>query len=250
MKNKISWYIRRSKEIIHEEGWREFLNKVLEQHGSIRTCLDEFITMVLAPLYIRGFYKVFAYSEVWTKTYWLGHPILKNPFDLWIYQEIIWETRPDFIIETGTYMGGSALFFASIFDVIGSGKVITIDIRRYSMFSHPKIIQIIGTSTSSEVVKRVENLVKGKKAMVILDSEHRKEHVLKELRLYSSFVAKGCYLVVEDTGINGHPLNPGWGPGPYEAVREFLLENNEFVADREREKFFINFPKAFLKSLK
>jgi cephalosporin hydroxylase len=97
-------------------------------------------------------------------------------------------------------------------------------------------------------VRKVENIVNGGRAMVVLDSDHRKEHVLKELKLYSKFVAKGCYLVVEDTNLNGYPIRPDFGPGPMEAVQEFLRENNKFIIDREREKFFITFsPKGFLR---
>jgi len=84
--------------------------------------------------------------------------------------------------------------------------------------------------------------------MVILDSEHCKDHVLKELQIYNSFVNKGSYLIVEDSDINGHPVRPGWGPGPMEALNEFLKENNDFVIDDSREKFLMTQnPRGYLK---
>lgn len=109
MKNQNSWY-RRAKEIIREEGWMKFIEKVKKYlSGSIRSIrmnLDEFTIKIFTPLHISLFHKVYYYSKVWKKTYWLGIPVQKCPLDLWIYQEIIWETKPDFVIETGTAWGG------------------------------------------------------------------------------------------------------------------------------------------------
>ena len=207
--------------------------------------------LILRRLYIRKFHKIYYNSGVWHKTSWLGVPVLKCPFDLWVYQEIIVDTKPDFIIETGTAWGGSALFFASIFDLISNGKVITIDIEKYDIPLHPRVIQIIGNSVSSEVIEKVNGIVNGGKTMVVLDSNHGKEHVLRELKLYSKFVSRGCYLVIEDTNVNGHPVLPKFGPGPMEAVIDFLHENNDFIVDKEKEKFFLTFsPKGFLKRVK
>jgi len=111
--------------------------------------------------------------------------------------------------------------------LIGQEKVITIDIEeREGKPNHKRITYIIGSSISEETVEKVKKLVKeGEKVLVILDSDHRKEHVLKELRIYSKFVTKGSYIIVEDTNINGNPVFPEYGPGPMEAVKEFLREN-------------------------
>ena len=84
--------------------------------------------------------------------------------------------------------------------------------------------------------------------MVVLDSDHHRDHVLAELRTYSALVTPGSYLIVEDTNINGHPVRPEFGPGPMEAVDEFLRESPDFAIDPEREKFFLTFnPRGFLR---
>jgi cephalosporin hydroxylase len=87
--------------------------------------------------------------------------------------------------------------------------------------------------------------------MVSLDSDHHKDHVLKELKLYGPLVTPGNYLVVEDTDINGHPVMPRWGPGPMEAVEEFMKNNSDFIQDRSREKFGVTlFPGGWLKRVR
>jgi cephalosporin hydroxylase len=194
-------------------------------------------------------------NNVWAEgnTTWLGVPTLKCPLDLWILQEILYETRPDWIIECGTNQGGSSLFLASVCDLMDHGKVITIDIADYNIQkTHPRIRYLIGSSTSDEIIKEVKRTItKEDSVMVILDSDHSKNHVLKELEMYHSFVTKGNYLIVEDTNINGHPVLPEFGDGPMEALEEFLSTNDEFIIDQSREKFFLTFnPKGFLKKIK
>jgi len=177
----------------------------------------------------------------------------KCPLDLWIYQEIIFEVKPDVMIECGTANGGSALFLASMCDLVNNGKVITIDIEdKEGRPTHKRIKYLLGSSTSIEVVEQVRKLISDKdKVMVILDSDHSKGHVLSELKIYSKFVTKGSYIIVEDTNINGHPVFSDFGPGPMEAVEEFLKENKDFSVDRSREKFYLTFnPKGFLQKRK
>lgn len=199
------------------------------------------------------FHAKYYYSKVWADTYFLGKKVFKCPNDLWIYQEILWETQPDVIIECGTFHGGSALYYAKLFDIMNSsGKIITIDVDAMpDMPVHERIIYLYGSSTSEEILNKVRELIKGKeKIMVILDSDHSKEHVLKELELYYGFVTKGCYLVVEDSNINGHPVYSGFGqgPGPMEAMEEFLPKHPEFVVDKSKEKFMMSFnPNGYLK---
>jgi cephalosporin hydroxylase len=110
---------------------------------------------------------------------------------------------------------------------------------------------IISDSVDPETVETIAKLVEGSKVMVTLDSLHTKEHVLKELRLYSRFVSLGSYLVVQDTNINNHPVLPRFGPGPMEALKEFLMENQNFVIDRSKEKHLLTYyPLGFLKRVK
>jgi cephalosporin hydroxylase len=189
-------------------------------------------------------------GKTWENTRWMGVPILKNPLDLWIYQEIIFETKPDLLIECGTYKGGSALYFAHLFDLLGRGGVISIDVFDYpDKPVHPRIQYLIASSISVGAVESVRDHIRpGMSVMVSLDSHHTKEHVLQELNLYSELVTAGQYLVVEDTNVNGHPVAPGHGGGPWEAVEEFLTANSSFKLDTDREKLLLTFhPGGFLR---
>lgn len=199
------------------------------------------------------FHAKYYYSKVWADTYFMGKKVFKCPNDLWIYQEILWETKPDVIIECGTFHGGSALYYAKLFDMMESeGEIITIDVDAMpDMPQHKRITYLYGSSTSTEILEKVKELIKDKqKVMVILDSDHSKDHVLKELELYHEFVTKGCYLVVEDSNINGHPVYSGFGqgPGPMEAMEAFLPSHPEFVSDKSKEKFMMSFnPNGYLR---
>ncbi|MEI8191120.1 MAG: CmcI family methyltransferase [candidate division NC10 bacterium] len=221
-----------------------------------REAWDIKIAKVLKAFYARGFYKALFYHSPWKETAWLGKKVWKMPLDLWVYQEMICEFRPDFIIECGTFEGGSAFYFASIMDLIHHGKVITIDINTCSM-EHPRVVKIVepdGGSVSPQVVERVGEMVKGAKCMVILDSSHRTKHVEKELEIYTRFVPVGGYVIVEDTCLAGNPVVPSWrrefgDGGPMEAVERFLKkEGCGFVVDREKEKYLISwFPRGYLR---
>jgi cephalosporin hydroxylase len=204
---------------------------------------------------INHFHKLYYESEerTWKNTFWLGAQAQKCPLDLWIYQEIIFENRPDVIVECGTYSGGSALFLASICNLLKKGEIITIDIERMEdRPQHDRLTYLLGSSTAQEIVEKIKSLIKDKdRIMVILDSDHNKAHVLKELEIYSHFVTKDSYMIVEDTNVNGHPVNSDFGPGPMEAVREFLEGNKDFVIDRSREKFYLTFnPDGYLKRIR
>ena len=185
---------------------------------------------------------------------WLGVDAQKYPTDLWVYQEIIFELRPDFIVETGTYWGGSALFLASICDLIGHGQVITIDVRPIAESpttcpAHPRITYVEGSSIAPHVVEQVRSAIgDAATVMVILDSDHGSEHVVNELKVWADVVTDGSYLIVEDSNVNGHPVYPEFGPGPMEAMELFLTTNADFAPDRSREKFLLTAnPKGFLK---
>jgi len=209
---------------------------------------------------IKRFNQVYYHSSVVQITTWMGVKIGQNPCDLWVMQEIMDKLKPDFVIETGTWFGGSALYYAMILDQLGnSGKVISIDIKDYhdkNVSNYPaykkNVIFLEGDSVSPEILKKIEALIgTNKKVMVTLDSLHTKEHVLKELRLYSRFVSPGSYLVVQDTNIHGHPVFPSAPEGPMEALVEFLKGNDAFEIDRSRNKFLLTFhPDGYLKRIK
>ncbi len=174
---------------------------------------------------------------------WMGHEMFKCPMDLWLYQELIVLKRPGLIIETGTYKGGSGLYLACICDLVGHGSVVSIDIddtHRAIQPQHPRLQYVSGSSTAPDIFAQVAaQAAEAGEVMVILDSDHRHDHVLDELRLYSELVPVGGILVVEDTNVNGHPTYPTFGPGPWEAVDSFLAENSRFVADRTYERFLL-----------
>lgn len=178
---------------------------------------------------------------------WMGEPLLNLPQDMFAIQDIIWRTRPEFVIEVGVAWGGGMLFEATLLEILGGQKVIGIDIfippdLRQRLSGHGKLserlVLIEGSSTSPETLAQVRDLLGGsRKVLVILDSYHTHAHVLNELRSYAPFIGKGQYLICGDTVVERippqlHRARP-WGPGnnPATAVKEFLAENKRFVVD-------------------
>ena len=188
------------------------------------------------------YYESSCIGSTWKNTHLFCIPIQKCPLDCWIYQELIFDIKPDIIIETGTKVGGSALFFASILDLIGKGEVITIDIDKIEgLPQHNRITYLYGNSVDEAVVNFIQPRIKDKKVMVILDSDHSSVHVLKELVLYSPFVSLNSFIVVEDTNTEG----------PLESVFEFINKTPNFTINRSCEKFYLTFaPYGFLKRVK
>lgn len=176
----------------------------------------------------------------WAETYWLGKQVVKCPMDLWVYQEIIVETRPELLIETGTSGGGSAFFFATLFDLIGCGHVYTVDKDQYPVLwqQHPRITYLIGDSASEETACIMRAAAAGKRTMVSLDSLHTYDHVRAELALYAGLVSVGCYLVIEDTGM-GNPTVANEGQWANRAAAEFVAANTNFAVDLSRERHLL-----------
>lgn len=200
--------------------------------------------------YLRWFYD----TGVWKRMHYRGVRILKFPSDLWNYQEIFAERRIDWVIETGTRHGGSALYFADLLQLNGaSGRVISIDVdpAANQVRSHPRIEFLIGDSGAPEMVTRVSSSIPSQRGtlFMILDADHRKAHVLRELAAWLPILRRGDYLIVEDSCVNGHPLRPDFGPGPYEAIEEFCSAHpTAFDRDTAREaKFGVTFaPRGYL----
>lgn len=203
---------------------------------------------------IRSYHEHFYYEKLWRQVHWRGVRVLKCPLDLWVYQEIIHDTRPDLIIECGTANGGSAVYMADMCALFGGGEVVTIDIKpREQMPTHERVTFLRGSSLDESVLEEVASrAAKAERVMVVLDSLHERDHVLGELRAYWSLVTPGCYLIVEDSNINGHPVvtdfEPDQGPGPYEAIEAFLAETDRFEVDRVCERFGVTFnPNGYLR---
>lgn len=183
------------------------------------------------------------YAYNWS---WLNLPIIQMPEDIVLTQEIIWETKPDIIIETGIAWGGSVVLSASILELIGNGKVLAIDkvlpqhnideIMKYKFSNRIKLFE--GSSTDSSIFESVSQLIKPTdKVLLLLDSNHTHEHVYDELNMWSQFVKPGGYIVVSDTVIEEipeqtHRQRP-WGKGnnPRTAIDKFLEENKNFTRD-------------------
>jgi cephalosporin hydroxylase len=204
---------------------------------------------------VEAFHRLFYGSGPTTvhENRWLGHRVLKCPLDLWVYQELLAETRPDLIVETGTAHGGSALFLASICELLGNGHVVSVDVTSDPDWPrHPRITYVRGSSIDDATVDRVRELIpSGASVMVDLDADHSAAHVRRELDVYGDLVTVGSYLVVEDTNLNGHPVMDDHGPGPSEAVASFLAVNTRFQIDRRCEKFLLTFnPGGFLRRLR
>ncbi|HEX5130488.1 MAG TPA: CmcI family methyltransferase [Usitatibacter sp.] len=191
-----------------------------------------------------AYVKWFHETNVWKGMTWHGVRTLKLPTDIWNYQEILFEHRIEHVIETGTRHGGSAVFFAETLAARGAkGPVVSIDVD--GLMNHagvrPGIHFLLGDSASAAMLDRAFGLLPTERGplFLTLDSDHSRDHVLRELRAWVPRLRTGDYLVVEDTIVNNHPVRPQHGPGPMEAVRDFLAEApGLLVHDRAREAKF------------
>lgn len=185
-------------------------------------------------------------------TKYFGVKTLKCPMDAWVYQELLFELKPDVIIEIGNAFGGSALLLAHQCDLMNHGHIIGIDITHDNIDStakaHPRITFIEGDACKLfDQVKRM--IPPDKTVLIIEDSSHTFENTLNVLSVYSELLKPGDYFIIEDS-ICHHGLDHGPNPGPFEAIETFLLKNSTFVSDRSREKFLITWnPKGFLKKI-
>jgi cephalosporin hydroxylase len=233
---------------------RRSLHKI--RQGGRRLWQRTIICRFLDRITIRRFHKIAYYRELWRGTQWLGRQVMQYPSDLLVKQDVIYRVRPDLLIECGTLHGGSALFYATIFEMMGRGRVLTIDNNpKPDLPVHPRIEYLHASSTSNEALQHVQKRVAecGGVIMVTLDSLHRQDHVSRELELYHRFVSRGSYLIVEDSEINGHPVHTEHEPdigsgGPYEAIEEFLASHREFEADHSCERYLVtSHPNGFLR---
>lgn len=220
----------------------------------------EYLTDDIRHLWLRMHANLHLYNRSW-----LGIPIKQHPSDMVTMQEMICKVRPKWIVETGVKFGGGCLFYASILDLIGEGSVVGVDIKVLSetekVLKHPSAKRITGfyeyNSTSPEWLEKLRKMIgTDSPVIVILDSSHAKDHVLRELELYSKIVTVGSYMLCCDSSwkycANSPIAGNDWGwNNPHEAIMEFISKNSSFVIDREinwhKETYFHD---GYLKRLK
>ncbi len=223
----------------------------LEKEKRIRSYIDETQLLTTGKEFLLESLKLnYSYNF-----HWMGMPIIQYPQDIVALQEIVWDTRPDLIIETGVARGGSILLYASLLEMMQSNGIVVgidIDIRKHNrrrIIKHPlshRIRLIENSSVDPKTIEEINRYSEGKKRiMVTLDSNHTHQHVLRELNLLAPFVSDGCYLVVFDTVVEDMPEKSfpdrPWGKGnnPKSAVTEFLRQNKEFQVDQLLEQKLI-----------
>jgi len=226
--------------------------------------LERRSTAVRDPAYARSYAMTLAewmirHQEevVFDQVNWMGVKILKNPLDCWIYQEILWEVKPERIVEIGSLAGGSTLFFCHMLDILGRGLVVSVE-RDRSHFGvrHRRLKQVTGDCAEPAVRRRVEKLCRSRRTLVIHDADHTREAVLRDLRAYADLVTPGSYFIVEDGVVDVFDPRAttrlGWErPGPLAATREFVREDGRFVVDAARERYLITYnPAGFLKRVR
>jgi cephalosporin hydroxylase len=201
---------------------------------------------------INAFHKLYYHGEVQVSGFpiikpinaarFLGMPVGKCPLDLWVYQEILFETRPDLIIEAGSGTGASAWWLASICEILQTGGVVSVDTHDIRRRPHPRIIYLNGDILSAPIEETLRSAAQQpgvNRVMIIFDDDHNCDHVLAEMEKYCDLVTPGCYMCVEDSDVGGHPVYVDHGPGPYEALTQFLQKHPEFDVDWSRYKFLM-----------
>jgi cephalosporin hydroxylase len=226
--------------------------RIRKRAAAARRTVNDWVRRRLAPTIRSMFFdELIRKTDNFGSITWLGNPIWQNVLDLWTIQETIAEVRPELVIECGTNRGGSSLFFAHLFDLMGQGRVITVDVERLHSLSHPRITYLIGSSTSVEVLAEVKTLVAGCSGpvMVILDSDHSQDHVRSELECYAPLVTPGSYCLVQDGVIDTHPTFSHARPGPLPAIEDFLKTTDAFELEADRcDRFLVtHHPKGWLR---
>lgn len=194
----------------------------------------------------QDYHEWYYYNTIWNQMSWLGVKVMKSPADMWNYQEILVELQPKLIVEFGSRFGGSALFFSYILQQLGYPyKVFSVDIEQSHLAERakqdPNIEFMLGSSTAPEVSHRIRELSIEYPGSIfaILDSDHRQQHVFQEMLLLRPILKLGDRLIVEDSNVNGHPVFPSFGAGPYEAIQEYFnLYPHDYKRDIVREQKF------------
>ena len=189
---------------------------------------------------------------VFEQVHYRGIPTWKNVLDLWVYQELIWETKIEAVIEIGARFGGTTLWLSDLLRNFRgpAATVISIDLERPELELPANVHFICGDSIAPETVAEARSVSAGRRTLVIADGNHAADHVLQEIRLYAPLISEGSYFIAED-GIVDVMDWKEYTPGPMIAAQRFLAETDEFVLDRAREKFLLTYaPGGFLKRVR
>lgn len=224
-----------------------YLGPILRRIGS--TQLAKLLYDRVGDLYLGT---VVRHTDNFADVTWLGHPIWQNVLDLWTLQEAIAEIRPSLILETGTNRGGSAMFYANLLDLLDNdGRVVTVDLERMHDLVHPRIDFLIGSSVGADVLGKMQAAVERAEGpvLVVLDSDHRREHVAAELELYAPFVTSASLMLAQDGIVDAHRIFSEGRPGPGPAIAEFLAHHDEFYVDESRDRRFLatHHPRGWLR---
>jgi len=199
------------------------------------------------------FTQLVRHTENFGNVTWLGKPIWQNVLDLWVIQEAIHEVQPELIIECGTNRGGSAIFYAHLLDLMGKGRIISIDVVRLHESTHDRVTFLIGDSASEPILSavRAEVAKTSGPILVILDSDHSETHVTKELHNYAGFVTSGSYCLVQDGVIDTLEVFSSARPGPLVSIEKFLANDKRFEIDTTKTNRFLitHHPKGWLRRL-
>ncbi|MEI7929233.1 MAG: CmcI family methyltransferase [Verrucomicrobiales bacterium] len=224
------------------------LRNIITKCGGKRI-YDRLIAPVVSRLFLE---QLIRKTGNFGSTTWLGYPIWQNTLDLWTIQETLAEIKPALLIECGTNRGGSARYYSHLFDLMGHGEIVSIDVEKLHELQLPRVQFLLGTSVDDTIVATVRERVArcGGPVMVILDSDHSEAHVARELEIYSAFVTPGSYLMVQDGVIDiVNSFQKQGRPGPLPAIRKFLAQHSEFALDQERcDRFMVtHHPMGWLK---
>jgi len=215
---------------------------------------DDPVCKAVVSCFNQLYYGIHGASQPWAHNTWMGVPILKCPEDLHVYQEILVDLRPHVIIECGVAFGGTTLWLLHMCQMMAllDTTILGIDVTLAHVACRKRlrdrgVLLTEGSSTDESVFLLSKVLVEEHcepRALVILDSDHSRAHVARELELYAPLAS---YIIVEDTNVNGHPVAPHHGPGPYEAAQEFLAAHPEWERDVARERLLTFNPSGYLK---
>jgi len=184
-----------------------------------------------------------------------GIQMIKNPFDLVVYEEILWDVKPDVVVEIGSANGGFTLWLADRMKIINPGaRIISVDLidqpnKNLRKFNYKNIECLIGDCNSSEILDKIRSLIKTEdRVLVIEDSAHTFDNTFKVLENYKNIVTVGGYFIVEDGVCDVLKIGPV--PGPMKAIEEWIVNNKNYEIDRSRERYVMTYnPKGYLKRI-